>query len=326
MLCALFFCVFLYFEGSFAYFTVFPSVFAPLLLFFPVFVSEVRWFGRGKSVSIGAALDGVWRLLHGCRCVRINALDPAPYVDLRMNVAFVGNNEIWCHCVPELLTWFLMISILLSVPLSRLVFSEEVVGLTMCRQCAVGATFTSARNCTPNEVLSIGTNMFQGAFERMTKDTTVTAPSTMKIKVVAPPDGNIFTVGAKRFRCAEVLPAEVFAFLPCLHRVTNSSERRFRLFNRWHALQFVLALLLAICSNTTVYVGVTIFALGGPVGVFRTFDRDCLLSASRVPVCRVATLVSTATAGRGPRCLLPVRRSIIPLLLRPTCRVHVDAL
>ena len=27
----------------------------------------------------------------------------------------------------------------------------------------------------------------------------------MKIKVVAPPDGNIFTVGAKRFHCAEVL-------------------------------------------------------------------------------------------------------------------------
>ena len=76
---------------------------------------------------------------------------------------------------------------------------DEAVGLTMCRQCAVGATFTSARNCTPNEVLSSGTNMFQGAFERMTKDTTVTAPSTMKVKVVAPPDGNIFTVGAKRF-------------------------------------------------------------------------------------------------------------------------------
>ena len=73
-------------------------------------------------------------------------------------------------------------------------FTEEVVGLTMCRQ----ATFTSARNCSPNEVLSIGTNMFQGVFERMAKVTTVTAPSTMKIKVVAPPDGTIFTVGAKR--------------------------------------------------------------------------------------------------------------------------------
>ena len=43
----------------------------------------------------------------------------------------------------------------------------------------------------------------------MKKDTTAAAPSTMKIKVVAPPDGNIFTVGAKRFHCAEVLPTEV---------------------------------------------------------------------------------------------------------------------
>ena len=33
----------------------------------------------------------------------------------------------------------------------------------------------------------------------MTKDTTASAPSTMKIKVVAPSHGNIFTVGAERF-------------------------------------------------------------------------------------------------------------------------------
>ena len=44
----------------------------------------------------------------------------------------------------------------------------------------------------------------------MTKDTTATAPSTMKIKVVVPRDGNIFTVGAKRFHCAEALPTKVF--------------------------------------------------------------------------------------------------------------------
>ena len=56
----------------------------------------------------------------------------------------------------------------------------------------------------------------------MTKDTTVTAPSTMKVKVVAPPEGNTITVGAKRFHCAEVLPTEA-----CLHRVANSSEVRF---------------------------------------------------------------------------------------------------
>ena len=76
-------------------------------------------------------------------------------------------------------------------------FCDEAVGLTMCWQCAVGATLTSARNCTLNEVLLGGTNKFQEVFERITKDMTASAPSTMKIKVVAPPDGNIFTVGAK---------------------------------------------------------------------------------------------------------------------------------
>ena len=60
-------------------------------------------------------------------------------------------------------------------------FSDQAVGLTMCRQCAVGATSTSSRNCTPSGVLS-STSIFQGDFERMTKDTTVTAPSTIKIK------------------------------------------------------------------------------------------------------------------------------------------------
>ena len=49
-----------------------------------------------------------------------------------------------------------------------------------------------------------------GGFERMTKELTASAPSAMKIKVVAPPDDNILTVGAQRFRCAEVLfPSKV---------------------------------------------------------------------------------------------------------------------
>ena len=34
--------------------------------------------------------------------------------------------------------------------------------------------------------------MFQESFQRMSKDTTATAPSTMKVKVVAPPGGNNF--------------------------------------------------------------------------------------------------------------------------------------
>merc|ERR1712207_109921 len=39
-----------------------------------------------------------------------------------------------------------------------------------------------------NVVLSGGTTMFGGIGERMTKELTALAPSTMKIKVVAPPD------------------------------------------------------------------------------------------------------------------------------------------
>ena len=39
-----------------------------------------------------------------------------------------------------------------------------------------------------NVVLSGGTTMFEGIGERMTKELTALAPSTMKIKVVAPPE------------------------------------------------------------------------------------------------------------------------------------------
>ena len=44
----------------------------------------------------------------------------------------------------------------------------------------------------------------------MTKDTILTVPSTMMNMVVAPPNENIFSVGAKRFRRAEVLPTEAY--------------------------------------------------------------------------------------------------------------------
>jgi len=43
---------------------------------------------------------------------------------------------------------------------------------------------------------------FQESFERMTEELTALAPST--IEVVAPPDGNIITVDAKRFHYADV--------------------------------------------------------------------------------------------------------------------------
>ena len=52
--------------------------------------------------------------------------------------------------------------------------------------------------CCHKVVLSSGTHMFQEVYERMTKDMTASAPSALKIMVVAPPDGNIITFGAKR--------------------------------------------------------------------------------------------------------------------------------
>ena len=55
----------------------------------------------------------------------------------------------------------------------------------------------------------------------------VSGPTTMKFIVVSPPVENIFSVITKRFHRSEVLPAEVFAFLACLHRVANSNELRF---------------------------------------------------------------------------------------------------
>merc|ERR1719506_3052635 len=44
------------------------------------------------------------------------------------------------------------------------------------------------RDLYANVVLSGGTTMFQGIGERMTKELTALAPSTMKIKVIAPPE------------------------------------------------------------------------------------------------------------------------------------------
>ena len=54
-------------------------------------------------------------------------------------------------------------------------------------------------------------------FEHMTKELTASAPSATKIKVVAPTDGNIFNVGAERFRCAEVL------FLPKTREIPDGN-------------------------------------------------------------------------------------------------------
>merc|ERR1712194_814988 len=47
---------------------------------------------------------------------------------------------------------------------------------------------TEMKDLYANVVLSGGTTMFAGIGERMTKELTALAPSTMKIKVVAPPE------------------------------------------------------------------------------------------------------------------------------------------
>merc|ERR1712127_131702 len=48
--------------------------------------------------------------------------------------------------------------------------------------------FQTIMKCDANIVLSGGTTMFTGLSERLTKEMTALAPSTMEIKVVAPPE------------------------------------------------------------------------------------------------------------------------------------------
>ena len=87
--------------------------------------------------------------------------------------------------------------------------------------------------------------------------------------------------------------------------------------------------------SETAYVGVTIFALCGPVGVLigschlilvsswsQTFVHGHLLIARRAPMCRVATLVSTETAAKVPPPLTSAKRhppqfSFTPISTRP---------
>ena len=66
------------------------------------------------------------------------------------------------------------------------------------------------KNLYVNVVLSRGMNGVQEVFERMTKELAASAPSAMKIKVVAPTNKIILTVGAKTLPlCGSFLPAEV---------------------------------------------------------------------------------------------------------------------
>lgn len=82
----------------------------------------------------------------------------------------------------------------LSCPLVQDIFESLVIlvearwghcrAIKLARKCDVDIR----KDLYANVVLSGGTTMFQGIGERMTKELTALAPSTMKIKVVAPPE------------------------------------------------------------------------------------------------------------------------------------------
>jgi actin-related protein len=56
--------------------------------------------------------------------------------------------------------------------------------------------------------MSGGTTMFPGIFERLSKEVTALAPSTMKIKVVAPPDRKFSVwIGGSILRCVSSFQA-----------------------------------------------------------------------------------------------------------------------
>ena len=64
----------------------------------------------------------------------------------------------------------------------------KVPSMDLCETC------TSASICTPTVVASGDTYMFREGLERTTKELAASAPSTMKIKVVAPPDLDAITL------------------------------------------------------------------------------------------------------------------------------------
>ena len=64
-----------------------------------------------------------------------------------------------------------------------------------------------------NTMLSGGTTMFPGIADRMQKEITALAPSTMKIKVIAPPERKYSVwIGARRRLRPSTRPSRVTAF------------------------------------------------------------------------------------------------------------------
>jgi actin beta/gamma 1 len=69
------------------------------------------------------------------------------------------------------------------------IIGKEVSGIHECIfQTILKCNVDYHRDLYANIILSGGSTMFPGIAERMTKELTALAPSTMKIKVVAPPD------------------------------------------------------------------------------------------------------------------------------------------
>ena len=81
------------------------------------------------------------------------------------------------------------------------------------------------------KLLSGGTTMLQGIGERMTKALTALAPSTMKIKVVAPPErkysvwiGGSILSSLRTFQQPHPRPQEVLLSSPCLRAGFRSNS------------------------------------------------------------------------------------------------------
>lgn len=98
------------------------------------------------------------------------------------------------HVRLSLNTIFFLFSVRPDVSCQQVLFQPSFIGMESAgiHDC----TFKTIMKCDVdirkdlygNIVLSGGTTMFPGIGERMTKELTALAPSTMKIKVVAPPE------------------------------------------------------------------------------------------------------------------------------------------
>ena len=98
---------------------------------------------------------------------------------------------------------------------------------TLLSSTSRSVTFTSAKICTDNVVLSGGTTISQRIVERMTKDLTALAPPTMKIKVVA----DLHALRRKHHHCRR----RTFPFHECcsslislIHKPVESTTLPFR--------------------------------------------------------------------------------------------------